>query len=772
MTAAARRYVGQRVARRADAGPLHGTGRYVDDIDVAGLRHAAIVRSPTAHGHLRRFDASQVPSGVDVIDPETLAATVAAELPVLWTLGDQDQVSTPLVDLHLRYVGQPIGVVVADSRARAEDAAEAVVLDIDELDPVTSMDDALADGAELLYPSRGSNVLCSFDAGDTVADTAAVFAAADHVASTTIAIGRVHGLALEGRGIVAVPGPRDSLTVYTSTQTAHAVRDVICEVLGMRQHQVRVVAPDVGGGFGLKDHAYEDELMVAIAAMQLGRPVKWIEDRLEAFLATTHARDEVHEVEVAFDADGTLRGLRVESRRNAGGRFAVFGGGPLFTAFGMLPGPYTWDAVSGHGRLVATNTMSTGAYRGFGQTQAAMIRERAVDLVATELGVDPVELRARNMIRPDQQPYRTRTFIEYDSGDYRAGLRRAAAMINAPEPPDDGRRRGIGYCSYVQMSGIGNSDANQMIGLDIGGFESAHIRMEPDGMVRVATGVSPHGQGLETTIPQLVADELGVDIDDVELIWGDTDATPYSAYGTAASRSIAVGGGAAVVASRRLADKIAQIAAELLEAAPADVRLANGSATVVGTNVSVPIADVAKRAWQGFGLPDGVEPGLHAAHAYDPVNATFSFATHACRVAVDTDTGQVEVEDYVVVNDCGTMVNPTVIEGQIHGGVAQGLGAALLEEMVYDELGQPQSSTMLDYHIPAAASVPDIRVEHTETPSPFTPGGMKGMGEGGTNGAYACVVNAVVAALPDADWSTLRTPLTPARVWEAIQPVG
>ncbi|MGI9623693.1 MAG: xanthine dehydrogenase family protein molybdopterin-binding subunit [Acidimicrobiales bacterium] len=774
MSEARRTFVGQRVPRVNDHAPLHGEAEFVDDMSPPGLLHAAIVRSPVAHGILRGFDASALPFGVTVLGPRDLAALVSAELPVIWKLGDQTQVSTPLVDDHLRYVGQPIGIVIAESRAAAEDGVDLVELDIEDFPSLATMADALAPDAQLLYPESKSNVLCSFPAGDDPVHTQNVFDDSDRVLSTRITIGRVHGLSIEPRGVVAVPGQRGSLTIYTSTQTAHSVRDVVCQVMSRRSSAVRVVAPDVGGGFGLKDHVYEDELMAIIAADHLGLPVKWVEDRLEAFLTTTHARDEVHDVEIAFDADGTLRGLRLESKRNAGGRFAIFGGGPLFTAFGVLPGPYKWEAVSAHGRLVATNTMSTGAYRGFGQTQAALIRERAVDLVAAELGRDRVDLRAQNMIGSTELPYQIRTFLQYDSGDYERALRRAAELVEPDGEPSadegDGRLRGTGYCSYVQMSGIGPSDANEMIGLEIGGFESANVRLEPDGTVRIATGVSPHGQGLETTIPQLVADELGVDIGDVELIWGDTDATPYSAYGTAASRSIALGGGSAVVASREIAEKIRNIAAEMLEAAPADIELRDGQAIVAGTNVSVAIREVARRAWQGFGMPEDTQPGLAAMHSYDPPTATFSYATHACRVAVDPDTGQVEVEKYVVVNDCGTMVNPTIVEGQIHGGVAQGLGAALVEEMAYDETGQPLSSTMLDYHVPVSAMMPDIEIEHIETPSPHTPGGMKGMGEGGTNGAFTALVNAVVAALPHADWTEIRTPLTPARVWEAARP--
>lgn len=766
-------HVGQRVPRLIDDRLLRGGGRYIDDLDVPGALHAAIVRSPVAHGTIRRFDASAVEDrAVLVLGPDELAAR-AHPLPVVWKLGDQTMLHTPLVSSHVRYVGQPIGIVVAQSRYAAEDAAERIVVDIDELPVVADIDAALADGAPVLHPERGSNVLATFGAGDPPDAADAVLARCHHRLRTTLTTGRVSGIPLEPRGILADAPIGGKLTIWTSTQAAHAVRDVVSEVTGLPQHRVRVITPDVGGGFGLKDHIYEDELMVVFAALELGRPVKWIEDRAEAMVATTHARDERFAVEVGFDDDGTLRALKIEAWRNAGAQFAIFGGGPLFTALGMAPGQYRWEAVSGTGHLVATNRVPTAAYRGFGQTQAAFVRERVVDLVAAQLGRDPVDLRLQNMLGADELPFTSRTFVTYDNGDYPASLRRARELIEADElAADDGRARGIGYACYVQLAGVGPSAVNEILGLSIGGFETAQVRMERDASVRVYTGVSPHGQGHETTFAQLVADRLGVGLDQIELVFGDTDSAPYSAYGTAASRSIAVGGGAAVTASERLATKLRTIAAHLLEANPDDIVLAGGRAGVIGTNVSVSLVDVAVKAHQGMGLPEGTGPGLTESFVYDPVSATFSYATHACRVAVDRDTGIVDVERYVVVNDCGTMVNPTIVEGQIHGGIAQGLGAALLEEIVYDEQGQPLTTTFLDYLAPVSASMPDVVVEHMEIPSPYTPGGMKGMGEGGTNGAFACVVNAVAAALPEVASAVCTTPLSPTRLWTLLHAPG
>jgi aerobic carbon-monoxide dehydrogenase large subunit len=759
-------YVGERVPRRNDAPLLAGRATFVDDLHLPGMLHAAMLRSPVAHATLTRIDSGALPPGTVALVPDDFAGL--GEVPIVWILGEQWQRHTPVCDTRLRYVGQPFAIVLADSRASAEDLVELIEFDLDEHDAVVEIDDALRDGAPLLYPDAGTNIMTRFDAGSSAADTDAAFARASRTVAGRVVTPRLSGAPIECRGIVVAPGA-DRLTVWSSNQAPHVIRDTICDVFGLRQHAVRVLAPAVGGAFGLKDHLYEDELMVVAAALRTGRPVKWIEDRTEALLATTHARDEELDFEVAFDDDGTLRAIRVDARRNTGAQLAIFGGGPLFAMAGTLPGPYRWDAVRTVGTVVATNRTPSGAYRGFGQTQAALVRERAIDMVAAELDRDPLELRLQNVVRADEMPYTTATMLTYDSGDYYAALSTLRDMVETwPAPDHDGRRRGTGYAIYVQMSGIANSTTNEIIGLTIGGYETAVVTVEPDGSVRVRSGVSPHGQGLETTLAQIAADRLGVDLDSIEITCNDTDATPYSAYGTAASRSMTVGGGALELAAQDVAAKIARIAADMLEAAPEDVRLADGRAVVAGTDIGVPIAAVARRAFQGFRLPTGDTPGLTATVAYDPPQTVFSYAAHACRVAVDGETGAVEVEQYAVVHDCGTVVNPTIVEGQIHGGVAQGLGSALLESIHHSADGQPLTTTFLDYVLPASGNVPDIDIVHIETPSPITPGGMKGMGEGGTNGAMACVYNAVCAALPEAAHRLERLPMTAPRVWEAL----
>jgi carbon-monoxide dehydrogenase large subunit len=754
--------VGARVARVEDERFLTGRGRFVDDLRRPGMLHAAILRSTSAHATIRGVDASALGSDAWFLGPDRLRERAPGPIPVIWTLPLQRQSGHALVEDRVRYAGEPIGIVVAGSRAEAEDGLERILVHTEELPAVPDPEAALVQDAPPLYPEWGTNVAAGFDSGDGAAHTEAVFASADRVLGLRQRRGRVSGTPMEGRALLADPTD-GRLTVWTSTQSPHMVRDVIASVLGLAHRRIRVIGPDVGGAFGLKDHIYEDELMVCIAALELGRPVKWIEDRMEGLLSTTQARGEVFDVEVAFDLDGRLRGLRARGLRDAGAHLSIFGGGPLRNTADNLPGPYRWDAVRFEGTVVVTNRPPTGAYRGFGQPQATLLRERAVDRVASELGIDPVELRRRNMIGPQEMPYRTRTLLTYETGDYPGSLERAAGIVAGwPEPPDDGLARGTGYASYVELAAIGPRDGARVLGVDASTYETATVEMELDGSVRVIVGTSPHGQGHETTFAQLVADRLGVPMEWIRSVHSDTDITPYSSYGTAASRSMAVGGGAIVRAADRLADKIRRVAGELLEADPADIELAGGRATVGGTDVSIPLMEIATTAIRAHRLPDGVAPGLSETVIHDPVGLTFSYATHACSVAVDRRTGEIAVERYAVVHDCGTVVNPMIVEGQIHGGVAQGVGEALLEGLGFDANAQPLSTTFMDYLLPLATSLPDIHIVHTVHPSPTVPGGMKGMGEGGTIGAPAAVLGAVAAAVPEIADRIEETPITPA----------
>jgi carbon-monoxide dehydrogenase large subunit len=773
-------WVGRRLGRLDDARLLAGRGTFTDDLHLPGMLEATVLRSPVAHGTYRGLDTSAITDpDVVVLGPDAFLDRYSP-IPVLWHLPEQFQHAHPVVDRTFRYLGEPVGVVVAPSRAAAEDAAALVRWDVDELPAVTDPHLAIADGAPLLYPEHGTNVMATWATGVGPDELRSVLDDADHVLHLDLDIGRVAGTPMETRGVVVEPpgphDPRGKLTVWQSTQAPHAVRDFIAAVTDLPQHRIRVVGPDVGGGFGVKDHQGEDELLVILAALQLGRPVKWIEDRRESLTLTRHARDHRNRVTIAVDDDGRFRALHVDAVRNCGALFGMFGAGPLFATSGMFPAPYHWDAVRCDATAVATNLNPTGAYRGFGQTQAVYVRERAIDAAARHLGADPVALRLANLVGPEELPFQLQTApLFLDSGDYPGAVRTAQDLAAGWDgPPDDGRVRGTGWSVYVQQSGIGPSGGNEAIGLDVGGFETADLRMEHDGTVRALLGTSCHGQGHETSFAQLIADATGIDPADVDLIHSDTDVTPYSPYGTAASRSMVVGGGATVRAARLLGEQLRGVAARMLEAEPDDIDLAGGRATVAGTSSWVPISAVAERAWQARSLPDGAEPGLVARVCHDPEDFTYNYAVHVCRVALDTETGLAEVERYGVVHDCGTLVNPTIVEGQIHGGVAQGLGAALLEEATFDDAGAPTSTTLLDYLVPVSSSVPDIQVVHTEHPSPTTPGGMKGMGEGGTNGSFACVANGVAAAVaavdPAAADRLTSTPMSPATVWAALHP--
>jgi aerobic carbon-monoxide dehydrogenase large subunit len=776
--------VGARVARTNDPRLLTGTGRFVDDLRLPGLVHAAVVRSPIAHGRVRSCATGAARESDGVLDVIAVGDDGLAPMPCVWIAPGQRQTSVPILDDVVRYVGQPVALVVATSRAAAEDAAELVDVDYDELPAVTDAQAAMADGAPLLNPSWGTNIAADYTVGDTdTADQAAdhvtgrasdqaadhVTRAADHVAEMTFRIGRVTGSPIETRGIVARHEP-GGLTVWISTQVPHHARDHLAECLGLGFEKVRVIAPEVGGGFGTKEHVYPDEVLVCLAAIRTGRPVKWIEDRAEHFTATLHARDSVHRARLAYDADGTFRAIHSDIVGNLGAYPSNVGTGPFRISAVMLPGPYRFDRAGARIRGVVTNTTPTGAYRGFGMMEACWVRERLVDEVARRLGRDPVELRRHNMIRPDELPHETRTHQKYDSGDYPAALEMVRRRVESrPAPPDDGRRRGVGYASHVEFTGLGPSRDQRIVGFHLGGFETAIVRMGPDGTVTVASGVCGMGQGIETSLAQLAADRLGVAMDDVRVVLGDTAATPYSATGSIASRSITVGGGAVVTSAERLRAKIIAVAAHQLEASPDDLEIVDGAVRVKGDpNAGRTLRDVARLAWLGWDLPDGFSPGLEEKEVYDPPQVAYSYATHAAAVAVDTETGAVEIEGYWVAHDCGTVVNPMIVDGQIHGAVAQGIGNALLEQVVYSGDGQPLTTTYLDYLLPLSADVPDMTLDHLETPSPFTPGGMKGMGEGGVIASPAAIGNAVAAALPEICDRLTATPLSPPVLWTLL----
>jgi carbon-monoxide dehydrogenase large subunit len=768
--------VGARVRRINDPRLLLGDGRYVDDIHLAGMVHATVLRSPVAHADITRFDAART-EALLVLGPDEIAAATRP-LDCVWLAPGQRQVTVPLGDRRVRYVGQPIGVVVAASRPTAEDAAEMVEVDYDELPTVADQEAAITEGAALLHPEWGTNVAAEFRVGEDEATVEAAMAGAARVVERRLVIPRIVPSPMETRGIVASWDTNLSeLTVWSSTQTPHHVRDHLALSLGLSADQVRVVAPDLGGGFGAKEHLYPDEVMVALASMRLGRPVKWIEDRVEHFTATLHARDAIHYARLAMDEDGRFIAIASDVVGNLGAHPSNVGTGPLRISGTMLPGPYRFRSAGIRIRGVLTNTTPTGAYRGFGMQEAAWVRERLVDEAARELGKDPVELRLMNMLREDELPHTTPTLQDYDSGDYAEGLRSVRDLVaesDLPAPVENTRiRRGVGYAAQVEFTGLGPSPIQKIVGFHIGGFETGVVRVDPDGNVVVSSGVMGMGQGIETTLAQITAQHLGVPLEKVRVALGDTRVAPYSASGSIASRSMTVGGGAVTRASIALADKMRRIAAHQLEADADDVELVDGVFGVKGVpGASLTFDQVASKAWLGWDLPPGEDPGLEVKDVHDPTNISYAYSSHAAAVAVDLDTGKVDIEGYWVTHDVGTVINPMIVDGQVMGGVAQGIGIALYEKMTYGEGAQPTTTSFLDYLVPLSSDVPDIVIGHTEHPAPHIPGGMKGAGEGGTIPAPATVANAVAAAVPEIAGKLLETPLSPGRMWELLHEVG
>ncbi|MET9241137.1 xanthine dehydrogenase family protein molybdopterin-binding subunit [Nonomuraea sp. NPDC003709] len=758
-------YVGARTPRREDARLLTGRGRYVGAVRLPGTVHAYVVRSPIAHGRLLGCDAKAAWAVEGVLDVITPGDAPDLRLPCVHLSPGQRLQSYRVLDDAIRYAGQPLALVVARTPEAARDAAELVDLSLDELPAVVGTERAMRDGAPLLYPEWGTNVLTDFTMGDE--DCAAFVEGAAHVVELTFTMGRVSPHPMEPRGVVA-SYVDDELTVHTSSQAPHQVREHLAEAFGLSHDRVRVISRDTGGGFGGKEHVYPDEALICLASMRLGRPVSWSESPGDRLVATLPARAAVHRGRLALDGDGRFVAMYVDLVGDIGAHPSNVGASTFAVTATLLPGPYRFDRVAVRVRGVVTNTTPTGSYRGFGQPEGSLTRERLIDEAARRLGIDRVELRLRNMLGPGELPYTNRVYQRYDSGDYPHALRTLRDLVT-PVEKADGRRRGIGYSCHVETTGMGPSKEFRDAGIQAGGYESVFLRMEQDASVVVSSGVVSIGQGIETALAQLAADRVGVPIERVRVVLGDTAATPYSSVGSIASRSLVVGGGALTRAAERLRGKLVALAAHRLEAAPGDLEIADGVVRVKGDPAaSLTLRELATSAWRGWDLPEGVEPGLEERVSYDPDAYTFAYGAHAAAVAVDPETGAVEVERYWVVNDAGVLVNPAVVEGQIRGGVVQGIGQALTEEIVYTPEGQP----ITDYFLPTTREVPDIEVVMLETPSPLTPGGMKGVGESGTIGPPAAIANAVAAALPEIAGRITDVPLTPYSLWSLLAGVA
>ncbi len=765
--------VGARVRRKEDPRLITGSSTYVDDIQLPRMTYLAIARSPYAHGILNGIDTSAaeaLPGVVAVLtatDLEKILPNFETEMKGE-TSAEEDEVTDeipvppilPLARDKVRYVGEPVVAVIAETRAIAEDAIELVDIDIDPLDATIDVFESMDDGAPQLYDTVKNNISVRYG-GKRGADSDAAFASAPVTIKARIRSQRLNAVPMEPRGVLAT---RDhvtgGLTFWTSTQAPHWNRNSIADALGISQSQVRCIAPEVGGGFGQKIGAYPEDYVVCAAAWNLGRPVKWIETRSENMLSSSHGRNQWADMEAAADESGKILALRARVYLDCGAfpKGLDLGNSTWIMATGCYDIPALDYEVIG----VYTNTGGNGAYRGAGRPEAAYYVERVIDLVADEAGLDPVDVRRRNFIQPEQFPFMTLTGKRYDSGEYEKPLDKALEIGDYPalrkeqaEARKQGRYIGLGLASYVEICGFGP-------------YESSTVRVEPSGDVSIFTGISPHGQGQETTFAQMAADSIGADFANVIVHHGDTANTPQG-NGTMGSRGLAVGGAALMLSLNKVQEKSRRIAAHMLEAAVEDVELIDGTYRVKGVpEGGLTLGDIADAAYSG-NIPDDVDAGLESTDFFSPKDTTYPFGTHLAVVEVLPTTGEVKFLRYIAVDDCGPIISPMLVTGQVHGGLAQGIGQALYEDMHYDDTGELLSGTLNDYTVPRATHFPTFESHHTETPTDVNPMGSKGIGEAATIGATPATANAVIDALEPFGITHLDVPMTPQRVWQAIQ---
>ena len=760
---------GKRVRRQEDPRLITGTATYLDDLKMPGMHHACIVRSPHGAAKISRIDtaaAAKMP-GVAAIftgaDIKNLGGVpCAASLPGLRVphhhLLAQDRVY---------FCGHPVAVVVATDRYLARDAADAVEVDYEPLPAVTDPEKAIAAGAPAVHPEWPDNTAFTFH--QEGGDTAQAFKDAEVVIKQRITSQRLIPTAMETRGAVAEwrQGEK-SITLYSSTQIPHLLRTLVAGILGMPENLLRVITPEVGGGFGSKLNVYAEEALMAFIARQINHPVKWVESRRENFTTTIHGRGHVDYYELAAKRDGTMLGLKLKIIQDIGAYHQLLTPAIPTLSVLMMPGLYRFKNITADIVGAFTNCVPTDAYRGAGRPEATHGIERMVDLLALELKMDPAELRLKNFVHNDEFPFPTATGLAYDSGDYAKPLRKALDQVGyqtlrqeQAEARKAGKLMGIGLSTYGEICALGPS-----IALPAGGWESATVKIEPTGKVTVLTGASPHGQGEETTFAQIVADELGVEMNDVLVVHGDTAVVQYG-IGTFGSRGTAVGGTALYYALQTLKEKLKKFGAMLLKTD--SVTLSGGNAIDEKSGKSVSFAQMAVAAYHAKKLPPDTQPGLVATHFWEPPNFTFPFGAHIVVTDVDRDTGDIKIRRYVCVDDIGKIINPLLVDGQVHGGVAQGLGQALFEHAVYDDTGQLVTGELTDYALPKAHHMPWIESSHTETPSPVNPLGVKGVGEAGTIGCSPAVVNSVVDALAPLGVKHIDMPLTPEKIWKLIQ---
>jgi carbon-monoxide dehydrogenase large subunit len=773
--------LGASVLRREDARFLTGRGRYTDDITLPGTTHAAFVRSPHAHARIRSIDTSRA-QGVRGVRAVFTGAQLAGGgvngIPVGWLLPDMKTPSHPPLAIdRARYVGEAVAVVIADDAYVARDAADLVDVDYEPLPAVVDATAALA-STTLVHDDAPGNRCFHWAIGDASA-TAAAFQDAAHIIRQRLVNHRLAAVAMEPRSALAsYSRGTDELTLYVTSQNPHVHRLIMgAFVLGVPEHKFRVISPDVGGGFGSKIFIYPEECVLAWATKQLARPVKWTATRSESFLTDAQGRDHVSDVELALDADGRILGLRVHTVANLGAYLSLFAPCvPTYLYGTLLSGVYRIPAIYAEVDAAFTNTTPVDAYRGAGRPEAAYLLERIVDLAAQQLGMNPAALRRLNFIPADAFPYQTPVALVYDSGNYAPALDLALQKVDYPkllEEQAQGRREGryigVGLSTYIEACSIAPSQVVGSLGAQAGLYESASVRVHPTGKVTVFTGSHAHGQGHETTFAQLVSHDLGIPMDDVEIVHGDTGTVQFG-MGTYGSRSGAVGGTAIHNAVGKIKDKATKIAAHLLEAAPEDVVTEGGKYFVRGApDRSKGFADISLAAYLAHNYPRDLEPGLEANAFYDPSNFTFPFGAHVAVVEVKRDTGEVKILKYVAVDDVGNVINPMIVDGMVHGGVAQGVAQALWEEVRYDESGQPQTASLMDYAVPRADQLPSFDTARTVTPTPVNPLGVKGAGETGTIASTPAVANAVIDALAPFGVKHLDMPLTPEKLWTAMQ---
>ncbi len=730
--------------------------------------------------------ATAQPGVVAVLTGEDMAADGVGPLRCLWPIRSRD--GRPMAEPSrwalargtARHLGEAVAVVIAETAEAAADAADLVEVEYEALPVVVASPDAVRRGVPQLHAEAPGNVAFRFSRGDEAA-VAAAFSRATHVTRIDLVNNRLAGVAIEPRAAIGVPDPTgDGLTLYASTQVPHFIRRTVASELGLPEGRVRVVAPDVGGGFGYKGKHYPEETIVAWAARRLRRPVKWVATRAESFVADYQARDHVTHAELALDADGHFLGLRVDTLANLGAYVSTFGAAiPSAIHTALLAGVYRTPAIYVEVAGIFSNTLPTDAYRGAGRPEACYVLERLADRAARELGLDRAEIRRRNLVPREAMPYKTPIGPIYDCGDFPRILARALEISRYPafamrreEAARRGRLGGIGLACYIESSGVAPSRLAGAMGARVGLFESAEVRVDPAGGVVALLGTHNHGQGHATTFAQILADRLGVPLAKIDIVEGDTAVVPFGT-GTFGSRSIAVGGSALARAAVKITDKGRKIAAHLLEASAKDIEFRDGGFVVLGTDRGVTFEQVARAAHLAHDLPEDLEPGLHETAFYDPPNFAYSNGVHVCEVEVDPETGDVRLTGYWVVDDIGTVINPMIVEGQVHGGLAQGLGQALMEVCAYDANGQLLSASLMDYTLPRAGHFPGLICELDESqPCPHNPLGAKGCGESGAIGAPAALVSAVLDALAPIGVDAIEMPVTSARVWRAIKDAG